>query len=230
MTYLVVTPISKELKYLSAYLVKNGFRAYNRMTGRLLTIEFPDLDLILAQGGLGKAQFGLQTQHLLDHCPSVRAVVCAGAAGALAMELQVGDVVIASETVEHDCIYRFVERPAPRFPGNADLVAQFEKLTETVRNEFDIYVGTMASGDEDIVERGRAEEIGRLTGAVAVAWEGAGGARACQFSEVPYVEIRGITDTADHNAPGVFKQNLGQVMDHIGWMIISWIRNQKPNS
>jgi len=123
MTYLVVTPISGELDLLSRYLVKNGFHAYNEVAGRLSTIEFPDLNLILAPGGLGKVQFGLQTQHLLDHCSSVRAVICAGAAGALAMNLKVGDVVIASETVEHDCIHRFVKRPAPRFQGNANLVA-----------------------------------------------------------------------------------------------------------
>jgi adenosylhomocysteine nucleosidase len=229
MTYLVVTPIPQELGLLSSYLTKNGFKPYNGMTGRLLTIEFPDLDLILAQGGMGKVQFGLQTQHLLDHCPSIFVVVCAGAAGALAMKLKVGDIVIASETVEHDCIHRFVKRPAPRFPGNANLVAQFEKLTEIDGNEFDIHVGVMASGDEDIVERSRAEEIKRLTGAIAVAWEGAGGARACQFSEVPYVEVRGITDTADHKAPSVFDGNLSLVMAHIGWMLIKWVGNQKPN-
>jgi adenosylhomocysteine nucleosidase len=229
MTYLVVTPIAKELEHLSSYLVKTGFKACNGAAGRLSTIGFPDLDLILSLGGLGKAQFGLQTQHLLDHCPSVHAVVCAGAAGALALDLKVGDVVIASETVEHDCIYRFVNRDAPRFPGNEDLVAQFEKLTDTARDEFDIHVGAVASGDEDIVERSRAEEIERKTGAIAVAWEGAGGARACRFSEVPYVELRGITDAADPDAPRVFGVNLSQVMAHIGWMIISWIRDQKPN-
>jgi adenosylhomocysteine nucleosidase len=229
MTVLVVTPIPGELEHLSGYFVKNGFEAYNQVTGRLPTIEFPALDLILAQGGLGKVQFGLQTQHLLDHCPSIRTVLCAGAAGALAMNLKVGDVVIASETVEHDCIHRFTARPAPRFPGDENLVAQLEKLAGLAWDEFHIHVGVMASGDEDVIERSRAEEIGRKTGAIAVAWEGAGGARACRFSEVPYVEIRGITDAADPDAPGNFKINLGQVMAHIGWLIIGWIRSQKSD-
>jgi hypothetical protein len=54
MTYLAVTPIPQELEILSRYLAKNGFKPYNGMMCRLSTIEFPDLDLILAQGGLGK--------------------------------------------------------------------------------------------------------------------------------------------------------------------------------
>jgi hypothetical protein len=49
--------------------------------------------------------------------------------------LKIGDIVIASETVEDDCIYRFVKPPAPRFPGNPKLVAQFEKLMEIAGNE-----------------------------------------------------------------------------------------------
>jgi adenosylhomocysteine nucleosidase len=174
MTYLVITPIQEELELLSKYLTQGDFKAHNRVIGRLPTIEFPELDLILAQGGLGKTQFGLQTQHLLDYCPSVHAVVCTGAAGALAKHLKVGDVVVASETVEHDCIYRFVKRPVPRFQGDKNLIDQFEKLNKA-SSRFEIYVGVMASGDEDIVERSRAEEICRQTGAIAVAWEGAGG-------------------------------------------------------
>jgi adenosylhomocysteine nucleosidase len=47
-----------------------------------------------------------------------------------------------------------------------------------------------------------------LTGAIAVAWEGAGGARACRFSGVPFLEIRGITDSAGHSAPTDFEENL----------------------
>ena len=85
----------------------------------------------------------------------------------------------------------------------------------------------MASGDEDIVERSRAEEIHGKTGAIAIAWEGAGGARASQFSGVPYLELRVISDAADHEAPKDFDENLENVMKHIGWMLIRWLKSQK---
>jgi adenosylhomocysteine nucleosidase len=226
MTYLIITPIQEELDFLSAYLTRENYTVQKRIIGRLPTLEFPELDLILAQGGLGKTQFGLQTQHLLDFCSSVQAVVCAGASGALAEHLRVGDVVVASETVEHDCIYRFVKRPPPRFAGDKNLIDQFEEL-RNASPDFRIYVGVMASGDEDIVDRSRAEEIHRQTGAVAIAWEGAGGARASRFSGVPYVEVRVISDAADHKAPKDFDANLENVMMHIGWMIVRWLKNQK---
>jgi adenosylhomocysteine nucleosidase len=55
-----------------------------------------------------------------------------------------------------------------------------------------------------------------------VAWEGAGGARACAFSGVPFVELRGITDTADHNAPADFKTNLRIAMASAAALVTLW--------
>ena len=54
------------------------------MIGRLPVVQFPDLGVTLARGGLGKVQFAVQTQHLLDTCSDWDLIVCAGAAGALA--------------------------------------------------------------------------------------------------------------------------------------------------
>jgi hypothetical protein len=55
---------------------------------------------------------------------------------------------------------------------------------------FQVHYGMIASGDEDIVTIERAAELHTQTGAVAMAWEGAGVARACLFSQIPYLEIQ----------------------------------------
>ena len=62
----------------------------------------PDWRALVAPGGHGKTQFAVQAQYLIGRFPSVELVVCAGAAGSLAPELSVGDVVVGTETVEHD--------------------------------------------------------------------------------------------------------------------------------
>ena len=49
--------------------------------------------------------------------PSVQLVICAGAAGSLVPKLSVGDIVVGTETVEHDYRLLFATRPLPRFPG-----------------------------------------------------------------------------------------------------------------
>src|SRR5271165_3673116 len=62
----------------------------------------PDWRVLVAPGGHGKTQFAVQAQYLIGRFSSVELVICAGAAGSLAPELSVGDVVVGTETVEHD--------------------------------------------------------------------------------------------------------------------------------
>src|SRR6516164_11183647 len=77
-----------------------------------------DWRALVAPGGHGKTQFAVQAQYLIDRFPSMGFVICAGAAGSLAPELSVGDVVVGTETVEHDYRVLFATRPLPRFPGH----------------------------------------------------------------------------------------------------------------
>jgi adenosylhomocysteine nucleosidase len=89
---------------------------------------------------------------------------------------------------------------------------------------FQVNFAPVASGDEDVMDIDRREAIHKLTGAFAVAWEGAGGARACQFSNIPFIEIRGVTDLADNNTVSDFKTNIESVMDNMAVLIISWLK------
>lgn len=88
--------------------------------------------------------------------------------------------------------------------------------------DFSIYFGGVASGDEDVVTPARRQELSELTGCIVVAWEGAGGARACKFSQKRYIELRTVTDTADHTAPEDFERNLATAMGNLANFVIQW--------
>ena len=221
MTILFVAPLAEELAYFSRHLHDHGYTSNAGQCGRIVTHHFKALDLAVGVGGHGKTQFGLQTQHLLDHAPNTEAVVCFGAAGALADDLAVGDVVVATETVEHDYTLRFVSRPLPRFVGDAVLLSTLRGLSHHAF-PFAVHFGIVASGDEDVIEGERAAALRQATEARAVGWEGAGGARACRFSRVPFVELRGITDTANHTAPADFETNLDRAMANIAALVARW--------
>ena len=221
MSRLIVTPMRKELDFLLQKCTEAGFCAEHSMIGRLPVVQLPDLGVTLAPGGLGKAQFAIQTQHLLDVCNNWDLIICAGAAGALTDGVRVGDVVVATTTVEHDYNNKFSKRPLPKFDSARATIADLKSVSQSV-NAFSVHFGPVASGDEDVVEIERGKELHESTGALAVAWEGAGGARACAFSDVPFLEIRGVTDTADHNAASDFERNLEVAMSNLATLIISW--------
>lgn len=215
MQVLIVTPLDKERALLAQSFREQGFSESIDVLGRLTGQRFPQLGVTLALGGHGKAQCALQTQHLLDSSRSIDLVICAGAAGALTSALKIGDIVIGEATVEHDYLLKFVQRPAPQFAGSQDMLARL-RSGQWALQETRVHYGLIASGDEDIVSIERAQVLHRQTGALAVAWEGAGVARACRFSEIPYLEMRGITDTADQSAPALFETNLGRAMENLG--------------
>ncbi len=216
---LIVTPLQEEYDDLYQSLSALGLKSHKDKIGKLEIDHFPVLNATLARGGHGKTQFGIQTQHLLDHA-KFDLVICAGAAGALAPEVCIGDLIVATSTIEHDYNLKFVKRPNPQFAGDVKSIQQIQTLDFA---NFKVHFGIMAGGDEDVIEVRRGAELRELHNALAVAWEGVGGARACAFSGVPYLEIRGATDTANHEAPIVFDVNLKIVMKNITLLLRKWL-------
>src|SRR5262252_4915795 len=128
----------------------------------------PDWRALVAPGGHGKTQFAVQAQYLIDQFPSVELVICAGAAGSLVPELCVGDLVVGTETVEHDYRQLFATRPLPRFPGHGPSIDVLRRLAHRI-SDFHVAFEVIASGDEDVVTPERAKAVRDQTGAVCVA-------------------------------------------------------------
>lgn len=199
---LVITPLPLEYQALkAAFGIPISFNSFGK-----LNVDIYD-GLALTIGGQGKVQFALTTQFLIEHIrPSL--VICAGACGALDPNLKLMDLVAAKNTIEHDYNVKFVSRPLPRFPGDANSLKKLEAFPE-------LSIGDIASGDEDVIDATRVQSLRDTTGAMAVAWEGAGGARACRFSQTPYLELRVVTDTCDRKSVADFAKNASTGMVRI---------------
>ena len=217
----MITPIVEEFVALTEALDRRWHRHDLRHVGRVKVHVYRSGDVILAQGGLGKVQFAVTTQHLLDNLDDLSLVVCAGVSGSLTKDSSVGDVVIGTTTVEHDFNSKPPDSRMPRFDGSARHLAALRKANSTSQSTFQVHLGPIASGDEAILDASRASELHSRTRALAVAWEGAGGARAAAFSGVPYVEVRGISDMADHDASSTWKANLPDAMRNVAVVVAS---------
>ena len=146
----------------------------------------------------------------IDNLDDIGVVVCAGTCGRLDGTLSVGDVVVGTQTVEHDFNrgMALIKLPLPTFEGEAVLIEALREVSERRNLPCNLRFGGIASGDEGVASEKRIRELVESTGAVVVAWEGAGGARAAQLSELPFLEIRGISDGAGDNAFEEFWANI----------------------
>ncbi len=218
MTLLAITPLEDEFEALRGDLETEHGDGRVIEIGRLSGLSFLDGALVVSSGGLGKAQFGVQTQHMLDHLDGVRLAVCAGTAGGLSQALAVGDVVAATHTVEHD--FNALSTTAkPEFEGHGPALSALSEAAGRDGRAFQIHLGKIASGDEGIAGERRAQELMDATGAIAVAWEGAGGARAAAFSGVPFLELRGISDGAREGSFEEFKRNIPNAMRSVATVL-----------
>jgi len=219
---LITVPQVNELDLILEAFHAAGFPPRSSTIGRLECHLIDVLALLFTVGGHGKTQHAVQTQHLIEQKPTIQAVICAGAAGSLSPDLKLGDVVVGLSTVEHDYKLRFVQRPLPRHAADQRLADEFRLVVGQIGSRFRMLFGEIASGDEDVVDRARAEELRKATGALCVAWEGAGAARAARFSRLPFLELRAITDNADHSAPGDFRTNLKMSMPNLAQVFLTW--------
>ncbi len=169
----------------------------------------------------------MQAQHLIEQKPGLQALICAGAAGSLHEEVVLGDIVVGTATIEHDYKLRFVRRPLPYHQADARLLREFHLVPGQVDINCRLHFGIIASGDEDIVDRRRAWELREETKALCVAWEGAGAARAATFSGLPFLEVRAITDGADHAAAADFEGNLELSMAKLAQVLLQWSLSQR---
>ena len=221
---LVVLPLELELNALVEFFETQDF-ASEKLVGRANACSIPGLNLIIAEGGQGKTQFALTTQYLVDTEGPIHFIIAAGAAGGLVPFVNTGDVVIATEAVEHDFKKRFGgDAPAPRHFCCSDLEESIRKCI-TPSDAFQIHVGPITGGDEDIIDANRAIELHKQTDALCVAWEGPGGARVGEFNSIPFTEVRAITDAADGDASEHFLDNLADSVKNVGRVLLPWLKS-----
>ena len=190
---LILTPLPLELKHLLKGLEAE---TQEQLLAPSQVHWLKSASVAFAVGGHGKVNFALSTQHLIRELRP-RLVCGVGSAGALKEDLQLGDVVIAEKIVEHDHLVKFVQQPLPQFAPDPETLRELRQLNPRI---FKLHCGPVASGDEDVIEPSRKSDIQKRTQALAVAWEGAGLARACHWSKTPFLEVRVITDTVSNMA------------------------------
>lgn len=224
MSVVIVVPMASEVEPFVSSCASAGVSVSSKQIGSITGYDLPEIGAVLAVAGHGKAQFAATTSYLLCHCPDVQTVICIGAAGSLTPGLSLGDVVVSTATVEHDYRIRFVEQPVPEHATDTKSIEQLRKIVARSNLPFGVYFGKIASGDEDVIESQRAGELASATGALCVAWEGSGGARAAALHGKPYLEIRTITDSADLAAPTTFRENLATAMPNLAVLLARWLR------
>ena len=196
--------------------------------------------VVLALSGIGKVAAAITTTLLIERL-GARRIVFTGVAGGLGDGVQVGDVVVASNTLQHDMdaspIFPRWELPGqgrtllPCDPALSTLLleaagAGVTSAATAFSSNTAIHQGLIVSGDRFIstaAECTRLRSSLRAAGhdALAVEMEGAAVAQACHDHGVACAIVRTISDRADDSAHVDFSRFLREVASGYSERIIT---------
>ena len=175
--------------------------------------SFGDTPAVVVKCGMGKVNAGI-CAHTLINRYGVTAVINTGAAGSLDNRIEIGDMVVSTDAVQHDFDVSpigFQKGEIPytglyAFAADEDLRKRAEKAIAEAVPEVHVFPGRIASGDQFIASHEQKETIVREFGALCCEMEGAAIAQVCYLNRTPFVIIRAISDKADGSAEMSFDQ------------------------
>lgn len=164
-------------------------------------------EIVVVRSGIGKVNAGICAQILVDDY-QVDGIVNTGIAGSLRGEINIGDIVISTDAVQHDMDAVAFGYPLGQIPRMDTLAFQADqRLSElaeqSCRNvlpELGVFRGRVASGDAFIANRERKDSILKEFDACCCEMEGAAIAQTAYLNQTPFVIIRAISDKADDSA------------------------------
>ena len=165
--------------------------------------------VVVVRSGVGKVNAAVTTLLLLQR--EVGRVIFVGVAGALEPALNVGDVVVSTDAVQHDVDVTALGYAPGEVPGELPAWEADESLREAAlaaAAELDgvgVMAGRVVSGDQFIASADKAAALRAQYGAVCAEMEGASAAQVCAKWGVPFVIVRSISDTADGAAKVDFR-------------------------
>lgn len=164
-------------------------------------------EVVLVRAGIGKVNAAICTQLLID-CFHVDAVINTGVAGALSDELDIGDIVISEDTLQHDVdasgfgydLGIIPRMEVSHFKADKQMIHIAEKASEVLSMKTKIFVKRIVSGDQFISDPAKKKELVERFNGFCVEMEGAAIAHTCHVNKIPFVIIRSISDKADDSA------------------------------
>lgn len=164
-------------------------------------------EVVIVRSGIGKVNAAICTQILAD-LYHVEAVINTGVAGSLRNEIDIADIVLSTDTVQHDMDatgFGYEVGVIPRmecsiFQADQKLIELAKEVCETVIPQVGVHTGRIVSGDQFISDSGKKEWLVETFQGFCTEMEGAAIAQAAHLNHLPFLIIRAISDKADHSA------------------------------
>ncbi|WP_099467351.1 5'-methylthioadenosine/adenosylhomocysteine nucleosidase [Konateibacter massiliensis] len=164
-------------------------------------------EVVIVRSGISKVNAAVCTQILVDDFGICR-VINTGIAGSLQNKIDIGDIVISSDAMQHDVDatgFGYELGVIPRmetstFIADKELIDLAKKVCEREIPDITAHIGRVVTGDQFISDKGVKDRIENNFHGYCTEMEGAAIAQTAYLNQIPFVILRAISDKADDSA------------------------------
>lgn len=181
--------------------------------------------IILACSGVGKVNASACTQILISEY-KVNYIINTGVAGAIAEDLEIGDIVISDNVTHHDLKQWIMKQFFPfkeYFEADKDLINLAVTACEKNEDIKRYQIGRIVSGEVFVDNKELKDQIREEYNPMCVEMEGAAIGHVSNLNGIPFVIIRSISDKANEPATGSFEEFVLEAATKSSHLIISMI-------
>lgn len=164
-------------------------------------------DVVVVRCGVGKVNAAMCVQVLADRF-EVNGIINTGIAGSLRAEINIGDMVLSTDAVQHDVdatVFGYRPGQVPQmdvfaFEADERLRAAAKECCRNVNPDISVFEGRVLTGDQFIAGKDKKEWLEETFHGFCTEMEGAAIAQAAHLNQIPFLIVRAISDKADDSA------------------------------
>jgi len=201
----IIGPMAEEIEILHSHMEVEATEEIAGMTFYQGTLK--GQNIVLVQSGIGKVNATMAAQLLVSQF-HVDALINSGIAGAIHPDVNLGDIVISTDTVQHDMDETAKGYEPGIIPGmetgyyeaDKELIALAEEAANNLSEDVNVFTGRIATGDQFIASAEKSKWILDTFNAYVVEMEGGAVGQVAYLNEIPYLVIRSASDDAGEEA------------------------------
>ncbi len=190
-----------------------------------------DRNVVIVKSGVGKVYAAMICERLVDEY-NPRAVIFTGVGGALNRELEIGDIVVSKDCIQHDLDAEALGFRRGEIPYTEHRIFTADPLLKsyalsTKLEDKNIIEGRILTGDQFITKKAMNDHqylVDELDGD-AIEMEGGAIAQVCRLNNIPFLIVRTMSDKANGDAVADFNK-FAQVVAKNSYLVVSTILNK----
>lgn len=188
-------------------------------------------ECVVVRSGIGKVNAAVCTQILINKY-DVKMVINTGIAGSLRSEINVGDIVISTDAMQHDVDVRgfgydfgvIPQMETSVFKAEDKITNLAYKISKNISTDIETHLGRIVSGDQFISDKEKKEWLSSQFGAYCTEMEGGAIAHTAYLNQIPFLILRAISDKADGSAEVDYESFKEKAISHGVHFVMEFVK------